>query len=366
MNAARDHTAVDDDREWLRLEAAPLLGIVAAVCAVIDLALNRVAVRTLGDSLAHEELIQLSRWGELPRNLAAVCGLVALTIALVAFLRTPVHAPVRRRLSIAGFAGIFLPTTALATLLPAERTSLQIVLFATGAANVLTVLLGLTAARRAAPPGIRIGVGIMALSALLSFTALVVALVEPIAHTAAGVSTARWLRHAGEAFYLLIPLAVAVSVFPTGHTPRSRLSLAAGVIAAVTAATLMWWGHEELRAEFTVIVYGATRLEMLLESIPEAYTVPLALGFGVGVGALVSDDAARRQAGAGVLLVVAAGYAARSPSRLLMMVLGAALLARATVVLAGRLEQVREQRSEERRDQRASAAAEAEGESGST
>jgi len=351
MNAARDPGAADHGHEWLRLEATPLLGIVAAICAMIDLGLNRVAVRTLGGTLTHDELIQLSRWGELPRNLAAVCGLVALTIALIAFLRTPVHAPVRRRLSIAGFAGIFLPTTALATLLPAERTSLQIVLFATGAANVLTVLLGLTAARRAAPPGIRIGVGLMALSALLSFTALVVSLVEPIAHTEAGVSTARWLRHGGEALYLLVPLAVAVSVFPPGRTQRERLSLAVGVIAAVTAATLMWWGHSELRGEFTVIVYGATRLEMLLESIPQAYTLPIALGLGVGVGALTSADPTRRQAGAGVLLVVAAGYAAKSPSRLLMMVLGAALLARATVVLAGRLEQTREQRREERRPQ---------------
>lgn len=342
MTAAPEPASAEaEPPEWHALSAAPLLGVVAACAAMIDLAINRVAVRTLGSTLSHDELIRLSRWGDLPRNLAAICGLVALTIALVAFLRTPVHAPVRRRLSIAGFAGIFLPTTALATLLPAERTSLQIVLFATGAANVLAVLLGLTAARGRAPSGIRAGAVMMASSALLAFVALVMSVVQPIAHMEWGIASARWMRNAGEVAYLLVPVAVGITVFPRGRTPRSRLSLALGVLGGLAIAGLMWWGHSELRTEFTVIVYGATRLELLLETLPEAYVIPISLGFAVGLGALTSDDPTHRQAGAAVLLIVAAGYAAKSPSRLLMMVLGAALLARATLALAGRLSERR-------------------------
>lgn len=337
MTPERDRsTAEAESPDWHRLARTPLLGMLAAAAAVFDLGINRVAVRTLGGVLPHDQLIQLSRWGELPRNLAAICGLVALTIALVAFLRTNVHAPVRRRLSIAGFAGIFLPTTALATLLPAERTSLQIVLFATGAANVLAVLLAVTAASRPAPRGIRVGMALVAASALLSFTALVVSLVEPLAHLESGLIAAHWMRNVGEVAYLLVPLAVAVTVFPRGRTLRSRVSIVVGVLAAGTTAALMWWGYSELHSDLTVIVYGATRLELLLEALPQAYVVPIAIGFGVGCAALTSDDATHRQAGAAVLLIIAAGYAAKSPGRLLMMVLGTALLARATLVLAAR------------------------------
>jgi hypothetical protein len=349
MIAARDTDAgpeSDDPLAWRQLAKTPLLGMLAAFAALLDLAVNRVAIRTLGETLSHLELIELVRWGHLPRNLAAISGLVALTIALLSFLRTPMHAPVRRRLSIAGFAGIFLPTTALATLLPAERTSLQIVLFAVGAANVLAVLLGLTAARRDAPWGIRAGVALVAISAFFAFASLVVTLLPPIAQTQAGLVAGAVLRRTGEVCFLIAPIAVAVSIGPRGRDRRSRVSLAAGVVTFLVAMSLSWWGLNSLRGDFAVVLYGAERVELFLESAPFVYVVLLSTAVAVGVAGVTSGDSAHRQAGAGVLLLVAGGYAARSPGRLLMTVLAVALLARTCIVLGERVLLLREERKQ--------------------
>ncbi len=346
---SRADTDPDRTEEWRSLSVTPLLGMLAVVAALLDLGINRFAIRALVGTLPHPALITLSRWGELPRNLAAVSGLVALTMALLSFLRTPTHAPVRRRLSIAGFAGIFLPTTALATLLPADRTSPQIVLFATGAANVLAVLLGVTAARRAAPVGIRAGVAVMAVSALSAFTALVVVLFEPLSQSRIGVLVALTLKGIGEVGFMLTPLLVGVSVFPRGRTTRSRVALAVGVLAFAATAALGWWGMAELRADFAIVLYGAARVELWLEAAPAVYVLLFAAAVGIGAGALASGDAIHRQAGAGVLLLVASGYAARSPGRLLMTVLAVALLSRACLALGEAVAAAR--RAERRRDE---------------
>ena len=61
------------------------------------------------------------------------------------------------------------------------------------------------------------------------------------------------------------------------------------------------------------------------------YTVPLALGGGVGAALLLSSDPTDRQLGSGVLLMLAAGYAPKSPAPLLMMVLGLALVGRSAM-----------------------------------
>ena len=341
MSASREIRSVHDDDDelaWRRLETTPLLGMLAAVAALADLAINRVALRTLGGTLTHDELLVLSQWGHLPRNLAAIAGLVALTLALLAVLRTPMHAPVRRRLSIAGFAGIFLPTTALATLLPAERTSDQIVLFAVGAANVLAVLLGLTAARRPAPWGIRAGTALISVSAFFAFVALLVSVVEPLAHTAFGLAANAVLRRIGEVCFLIAPIAIGASLSTRRpRTTRDKVALAVGIVTFLVAACVGWWGLDELASDFGIVLYGAARVELFLESAPFLYVVVLAAALGIGARAVVASDPALRQAGTGLLLLVAGGYAARSPGRLLMTVLAIALIARSCIVLGERL-----------------------------
>ncbi|MGB3049683.1 MAG: hypothetical protein WBB42_01705, partial [Polyangiales bacterium] len=60
------------------------------------------------------------------------------------------------------------------------------------------------------------------------------------------------------------------------------------------------------------------------------------VGAAVTVAAIMSKDAIRRQLGGALLLLLNAGYAPRTPSTLLMTVLGVALLARAAIALAQR------------------------------
>ena len=54
-------------------------------------------------------------------------------------------------------------------------------------------------------------------------------------------------------------------------------------------------------------------------------------GAGVGAMSMVASEPSRRQAGVAILLLLAAGFAPRSPAPLLTMVLGIALLSRASL-----------------------------------
>jgi uncharacterized membrane protein (Fun14 family) len=66
------------------------------------------------------------------------------------------------------------------------------------------------------------------------------------------------------------------------------------------------------------------------------YAIPLGIGWAVTVAAMLSKDPVDRQMGAALLLLLSAGYAPRSPSTLIITVLGVALLSRAGIALAQR------------------------------
>jgi len=326
------------DEEWRDLEAIPLLGLVAMAAALADLSVNGVAIRSLAETLSHPALLTLSRWGELPRNLAAIAGLVALPAALLGYLRTRRWANVQRRLIIAGFAGIFLPVVALATVLspdvlPHDERTLKLVKVGVGAANVLAVLLGLVAVRRSAPVGLRIGVALATASCFFAFSSLAMGELRFVAATRIGLLAHIGLRQMGEVTYLMLPISVAISLVPRAPDLRSRLALGAGVASALAIAGVFAWGVVALRSDFAVVLYGAQRTDLLAEVAVWGYALPLAVGFGAGAAGLASTEAGRRQAGAGLLLLLAAGFAPRTPGGLLTMVLGMALLSRASIAL---------------------------------
>jgi len=319
--------------QGVALARTPVLGLLATAAALLDLTVNRVAVRSLGEAVSREAVLTLSRWGSLPRNLAAVAGLVALTIALLAFLRSSTYGPVRRRLALAGFAGVFLPTTALATFLPTERTTTEMILFGVGAANVLAVLLGVIAVRLSSPRGIRIGIALGAASCFCGFLSLVLPLVEPLTRVAIAMHATELLRRVGEVAFLSAPGAVAFSIVPRDPSLRSRIAMAVGVFVAFAVVAFVIWGKMALRSDFDVILYGAMRVRLFLGFAPALYSVPFAIGFGAASAALLSGDPTRRQGGAAVMLFLGAGYAPTAPGQLLMLVLAMALLTRSSVTL---------------------------------
>jgi hypothetical protein len=258
---------------------------------------------------------------------------VALSAALIAFVRLPGYAPIRRRLSLAAFAGIFLPTVTLATMLPREYTSTQLVLFGIGAGNILAVLAALTALRRPGPVGLRIAIAIAAVSCFVAVLALLLGIVEQFSDIVALVVLL--LRRIGEALWLAVPFAAAATVLPPIERMQRRDGIVLGVsgTAAMATAVVLTVAAIILRDDFGVVFYGSFRLEWLLDLWPQLYVVPIAIYVGVAVHGMLGRDWATRQIGAGLFLFLCAGHAPRAPVRLLFLVLAVMLLARAAIAL---------------------------------
>ncbi len=152
------------------LSHVPPLAMLALAAALAELVLARFVWHGFTETLPTDVLILARRWARFPRNLAAVAGLFALVWAIFGFLRHPGYAPIGRRLVVAAFSGIFVPSIAVAALIPAALLRRNLVLFALAAANVLVILIGMTAVRYRAGRAVRAAVGLATASCLLSLS----------------------------------------------------------------------------------------------------------------------------------------------------------------------------------------------------
>jgi hypothetical protein len=320
--------------EPVSIEGPPPLARLAALMALVDLFWNRILVRTL--SADHELGAALQRAGVFPRNLAAVAGLVALTAGLYGFLRMAGYAGLIRRLTVSMVAGLLMPAFALATLMPAERVSMLVVVVALAASNLLAVLLGTVALRY--PAGLRrAAVASATASAAFVLTGLVVGTVRSIAASTVAPTLSTVAHHAGELAWHILPLFGLVALFraqsgaPASEgKPPGRIVLAlAGLIALAVFAASFFLESTLHAHRFGTLVYGALRLTLVPGTLAwlNGWTVGVALAASL-VG-LASRSPARVQLGAAVALWLAAGYAPRAPGQLLDFTLAALLLARA-------------------------------------
>ena len=85
------------------------------------------------------------------------------------------------------------------------------------------------------------------------------------------------------------------------------------------------------------MLYGAFGWRSALESAPALYALPMMAYGAVACIALRNPDGAYRQAGAGLALLLAGGLVPSTPARLLMWVLGVALVARSSIVFGERV-----------------------------
>ncbi|MFW5876470.1 MAG: hypothetical protein ACOCXM_07005 [Myxococcota bacterium] len=308
--------------------------------SLVSLALNRVVLRSLGEDVPHATVVGLGRWFAFPRNLAAIAGVVALTAALYEVLRRPRMASLRRRSAVAGLALVFLATIVLATVMPSDWTwsRPRMVLFGAGVGSILAMLLALIAVGWRGPLGLRTSVALFAISTFFALGALVGQTLIPSNLWELGLHLGTAMRGVGEVAYLLAPLAAVPSIRPLYPPRRARVGHAVGAGVGLAVLALFLWGHRALGPDFPTILYGAQRLELLLDWVPQLYGLPVGIGFGIGAAALVSSSAADRQAGTGLLLLLAAGNAPKSAAPLLMMVLGIALLARTLVSQAAAIQ----------------------------
>ncbi len=316
------------------LASPPLLGTLAAVAALVDLAWTNGAVRALSERLDHAWLLTLVHWGAVPRNLVGIAGAVALAVSLGAFLHAPREGRIVRAIGLAGFGGIFLPIVVVATLAPVETLAAKwvwLVPIAAGTAHFLAILMTLAAVRRDAPVGVRVAVGLLGVAAFLSFAWMALAHVRLFAETVGGSTLLTVIKRGGELAWLPIPLIAASSIVPRLEETRGKIAITVALASGAIAAALLLWARGEVRGDFPHFIYGLVRTETLVDTVPELYVVTLAAAVGIGAGALSAIDPPRVQAGGAMFLIVAAGYAPQSPLRLLALVLGAAMLSRATI-----------------------------------
>lgn len=316
------------DPRALVLRAAPPLAVLAAIAALVDLGINRVAARLGPDIVEPTQALEWMRWGALPRNLAGTAGLLALLAVLGRYLRMPSVAPLYVRLPASAFAGILMPTLTLALLLPRERMAPHFVLFGMFASYILACLFG-TAALGHRHRFVRTGLFLIVLTVCQSFIVITIATIRATMSPGFGGPIAYFARHGGELTWLAVPLVLAPALLPRTQTSRASIAVIAGISMCLAVTMLGLWGEAHLHPEYSTVIYGAFRVAALPEHGTLIYVVVAAFGLGAAVGGLCSPDPWKRQLAAGLALWIAAGYGPRSPIQILDHLLAVLLVVRA-------------------------------------
>jgi hypothetical protein len=174
---------------------------------------------------------------------------------------------------------------------------------------------------------------VAALSGVLSMVVNLVGERRYWEHTERLSNAFRW---SGELAYLAVPIAIGFAISISWQNLRGKAAIALSALAAACVAVGMIVWKQAVALELPDLLYAALRLDFLPDRDFILYAIPLGVGAAVTVSAIMSKDAVCRQLGAGLLLLLSAGYAPRTPSTLLVTVLGVALLARVGIALAKR------------------------------
>lgn len=308
---------------------APPLSLLAAMGAWAALVIQKIALPMVSRSADHEQLLRVANWGEFGANLAAVAGIPALILGVHAFVRPSAYVRPGRRTLIGSFTLLLTTMTMWATVFDRSTTTREIVLYGLGAAHVLSVLVVMGAL-----PFCRSGVAyaVVLAAAATGLFGLMGHVLELLAKEHLGLGTgAKWMRGVGEVGYLLTLVSAAGYVLRSARRHREWIpSFVTFLIFGVLCAAFVL-ASRTLGKDFSLIVYHAQRLRLLLDASPVLYAAPLSLGASAALGALLSSDPAQRQVAVGTLLLLAGGYTPRSPVQLLVMALGACLLARSVI-----------------------------------
>ena len=308
----------------------------AGVAALADLAINRVLLPLGIDVWSHDALVWLDNWGSFARNLSVVSALVALSFCLASLSSAKNGLPLSARAGIASFGWVLIPIITLMTFLPRAWTRVELVLVVAGLAHALVLLLILAGIHWRSTRPTSAALVLMLVAAFSGIVSMILSMVGERTHWEHTERLANAFRWSGELAYLAVPIAIGFAVAIPWRKARGKAALVlSGFVAASIAAGMLAWKHLVGR-DLPDLLYGAVRLDFLPEDDFILYAIPLGVGGAVTVAAMLSKDPVRRQMGAALLLILSAGYAPRTPSTLLMTVLGVALLARAGLALAQR------------------------------
>lgn len=341
------HGATDDDpapsgaAESNGTEApmakVPALAGVAAGAALVELIGARFVLRIEGSrefaELSHQQLLELDTWATFARNLGAVAALVALAFTLADWIKPRPFLSMGLRIGIAAIAGVLLPTLVLSTMLPVERTTVVVVLVATGSAHLLGVLFGIGAIPWRAPRLPRLGVTGIIGASFFAFTATVVLVIGAQTLWQHAHPLGMALRRTGEVSFLVTVPLLALSGLPLRGW--RRVGIAVGLFVAACAVAAVSRGTTVLEAEsWGDVLYGATHFELLLDNASAFYVGWIGLTIFAGVAALFHERPRDQQKGLAALLLLAGGYSPTTPGTLIPMVLGVSLACRALIAHA--------------------------------
>lgn len=308
----------------------------AGAAAFIDLILNRVLILLGHETWSTDALVRLDTWGGFARNLSVVSGLVALGFCLASLSSPKSGLPFSARGGIASFGWLLVPIVTLMTFLPRAWTRPELVIVVAGLAHATILLLVLAGMHWRSTRPVAVALVLTLVAALSGVFSMVVNLVGERTYWEHSERLSNAFRWSGELAYLAVPLAIGSAISIPWRELRGKATIAVAAVAAgAVAAGMIVWKHAVGR-DLPDLLYGAMRLDFLPDRDFILYAIPLSVGAAVAVAAIMQKDAVRRQLGAGLLLLLSAGYAPRTPSALLMTVLGVALLARAAIALARR------------------------------
>ena len=308
----------------------------AGAAAFIDLILNRVLILLGHETWSTDALVRLDTWGGFARNLSVVSGLVALGFCLASLSSPKSGLPFSARGGIASFGWLLVPIVTLMTFLPRAWTRPELVIVVAGLAHAAILLLVLAGMHWQSTRPVAVALVLTLVAALSGVFSTVVNLVGERTYWEHSERLSNAFRWSGELAYLAVPLAIGSAISIPWRELRGKTTIAVAAVAAggVAAGMIVW--KQAVGRDLPDLLYGALRLDFLPDRDFILYAIPLSVGAAVTVAAIMSKDAVRRQLGAGLLLLLSAGYAPRTPSALLMTVLGVALLARAAIALARR------------------------------
>ena len=308
----------------------------AGFAALADLVINRVAIPLGVDVWSSGAFARLDSTGGFARNLSVISALVALSFCLASLSSPKSGLPFSARAGIASFGWVLVPIVTMMTFLPRAMTRVELVLVVAGLAHALILLLILAGIHWRSTRATSAALVLTLLASFSGILSLVVSLIGERTYWAHADRLSNAFRWSGELAYLAIPLAIGSAIAIPWRDARGKATLLlAGLAAGLVAAGMASWKHAVGR-DLPDLLYGAVRLDFLPDKDFILYAIPLSIGSAVTVASMLSKDPVRRQMGAALLLLLSTGYAPRSPSTLIVTVLGVALLSRAGIALAQR------------------------------
>jgi hypothetical protein len=310
------------------LSRVPPLAMLAAAAALVHTVLFRFLMPLFaGRGISLPTALALAAPFSL--NLAAVAGLVALTVGALDIVRARDLTYLGRRAVIAAMAGVVITTLCLATFLPSGHVNPQLVLVAAAAMHFYVVQVAMTSLRAEQTLAGRTTVALVAAASLFALASWVVRffeLYEWLHFAQGGVAS---LHALGELAYLLVPIAAAFAVLPWGDDNSGKSARLAGAIAVGFMAMLFAAAARIPNSLYAQLMYSTLRLEWALERASLGYAVPVSLAVGAATAATFSRDSRHRQGGAGLWLWLAGGYNPLTTARVFMTALAATLVCRA-------------------------------------